>query len=43
MNKGTSKNLLCVAFSACDARYILVQLRFFAEAAAARDGFSRCP
>ena len=40
---GTSKNLLRVADLACGARCTLVQLRFSAKSAAARDGFSRCP
>ena len=38
-----SKNLLRVAFSVCDARCTLVQLRFSTETAAARDGFLRRP
>lgn len=41
--KGTSGNLLGVAFSACDARCAQAQLRFWTKTAAARDGFSRHP
>jgi hypothetical protein len=38
---GISKNLLRVALPVCDARCTLVQLRFSASTASARDGFSR--
>jgi hypothetical protein len=38
-----SANLLRVAFSVCDARCTLVQLRFSTETAAARDGFQSVP
>jgi hypothetical protein len=40
---GTSKNLLRVALSVCDARRTSVRLCFSTEIAAPRDGFSRCP
>jgi hypothetical protein len=39
MVMGGSKNLLHVAFSACDARRTIVRLRFSTGTAAARDGF----
>lgn len=41
--RGTSKNLLRVALSHCDAHCTIVQLRFSCASAAARDGFSRFP
>jgi hypothetical protein len=41
--RGTSKNLLRVALSHCDAHCTFVQLRFSCDIAAARDSFSRPP